>query len=312
MQISTGGTPLPQLLKNSQDFLKWANEVEAHVGTGNWVELSVRKMEAILAEPSDSQKRKLVEGLYGELVENQHNVSDLIHLNFMHQNIGVQNGEMLKLKLSDALKGASSIRTERPEKTQPRDTMFELSICARLNERGFFTLLYDPNPDLIAYYRNQHLAIEFKRVFSSKRIDDQIISAHEQLRDRSISQRTDYRVIFLDVTRTFTQGRLHLQGERVKIIQELAKGLEKSAEPIMRLMERYNMSSSVDAVVLIFQDYAEPTEDEYVLLGITQSLIIINPMHGRTRRRKLMYLLRRLDPKGKITLGTLIRTPSNN
>jgi len=150
------------------------------------------------------------------------------------------------------------------------------------------------------------MALECKRIFTAKSIDTHLHDAYKQLRDRSTSQKADMRVICLDITRAFTAGRLHLQGERHAVIDELVTKLQAEGLRVQRLMDVQGMYA-VDAIILYFQDYIEPTStDAYTIAALTQSLVVINPLQKRSRRRKIMFTLRGLDPKGKLTITTKI------
>jgi hypothetical protein len=299
------GLPVPELVKTGRSFLNWAASMGIRTGNGNWLENSVKKIELISKVKSITEQRKLAESLYDDLVDNQHSISDLLHLSFIHDNLGAQDQRILKIKLTDTLKGASTTRHELPTNTQPRDTMFELSVCARLNWRGFQAYLFDPNPDLIVRYRGTRIAIECKRVFSKKSIDYHIEKANEQLRDRNASQCSDFRVAYVDITRAFTDGKYHIFGKRDEVVPELAKKLDELGQHVMELLDHRQLTA-IDAVVLVYQDYIDAVDDEYSLIGITQTLVVVNPLNMRKRRRKTIYLLRRLDPKGAIRLTTRI------
>jgi hypothetical protein len=309
MAMTVQGTPLEEMLLKARSLLEWAKDLGVPVGRGNWLEISIGKMEKILAEPSMSKRRKLAQKFYNELVDSQHNVSDLSHIIFVYEHIGPQDREILKDKMTKALGGAQNVRDELPSNTQPRDTLFELSVCARFNSMGFFALLCEPNPDVMAYRRKSHIAIECKRVFTSKSIDTQLSEANKQLSERKASKKADLRVICVDVTRAFTGGTGHLQGDRQEVIDELVLILQKEGSRVMELMDVKAMYA-VDAIILYFQDYIEPTgQDVYSIAAITQSLVVINPLHKRSRRKKAVFTLKRLDPKGEIGLTTRIVTP---
>lgn len=298
---------VPELVEDAKEVLEWAKALGVRIGNDNWIQHIINKMERILVEPSEEEKRKRFLRLYSNPIESQNNIADMVHLGFMRRHIGEQDNKILCAKLFLALRGADSVRQETPANTKSRDARYELSMCARLNERGYSSNLAEPNPDIWVKRKNIKAAIECKRVYSSQGIERRLIEGWKQLRNRPAINGADLHVIFCDITRAFTDGQKHLQGLADDVLKELQGKLYQQSTDIIKLLER-NCASEVDAVVLTYQDYIEPVQSDYVLRGITQQLVIINSgrwrnggvMVPRQRRRLALKFFKNLDHKGKI------------
>ncbi|WP_143202404.1 hypothetical protein [Amycolatopsis sp. CB00013] len=292
---------LADLIKEGREFLAWATTVGAKAGSNNWLEKSIVKMEKILGAPSEAEAQRLFDQLYADPVVSQNNLSDMQHLRFIRNNVGVQDVKLLSRKLTEILRGPDSVREEQSKKTRPRDVRFELSICARHNSLGIPTVLADPNPDLFSTWGKQKIAIEAKRVFSGERIEERLTEAHRQLRDRPASTNADMRVIYCDITRSFTSGTSHIQGRRDAVFRDLDRLLVDERANVHELLAK-RRAVEIDAVILWYQDYFEPGEEIYAIVGLTQALGIVNPVQPVGRRRNAERLLMELSPGGHVTV----------
>ncbi|HUB94076.1 MAG TPA: hypothetical protein VMB52_06255 [Verrucomicrobiae bacterium] len=306
-ELGRDARTVPELINDAKEVLDWAKQLGANVPDDNWIKHTINRGERMLAEPTEKKRRELFRQFYSNPIESQNNISDLIHLGFMRRHLGEQSPDVLKDKLTLAMRGADSVKQETAANTKYRDTRFELSVCARLNERGYTAVLAEPNPDIFAVRKKLRAAIECKRIFSQQGIDKRILEAWKQLKERPGNQHADLRVIYCDVTRAFTEGNKHLQGDMSAVLTGLETKMYQLGENILKLLGR-NGASEVDAVVLVYQDYIEPIHNQYVLRGITQHLVVINagqwpnhvPMVSRKRRRLALHFFKKLDKKGQV------------
>lgn len=271
----------------------------------NWAEKALNKLEVISGLEGDQQYKEF-NRFYRNPIDAQNNISDLKHLHFIKRNIGDQNPSLLKEKLSLSMTGPDSIRQESRNNTRSRDARFELSICAQLNSMGFNALLCHPNPDILATRKKIRAAIECKRIFSETRLIKQIDAAAHQLKIRKGNQEADLRLIFCDMTRALTSGNSHLNGELPSIIPDLTAELNCWSQKIMQELLRRQIRS-IDAVVLVYQDYIESNKPEYRLTAITQQSVIISPNSSRPLRRKAARLALKFDRQSKLFTTDLLR-----
>jgi hypothetical protein len=287
---------IPDFIIEGREFLEWASEMDAKVGNNNWLERSIVKLEKIRA-CGDDEARELFEKLYDDPVVRSNNLTDMIHLRFIRKHIGMQDPDILKKKLSEVLRGGDSIRNEVAYDTRARDARFELSICARLNSFDIRTRLADPNPDMISIWRRKRIAVEAKRVFSGERIEERIAGAHRQLRDRLDGSEFAMRIIYCDITRSLTSGTHHIKGKREAIFRDIELKLTEIGLRVQSQLVSRN-ALEVDFVVVWYQDFFEPTDEEFTLQGMTQCLAIDNPLLDTPRRRNSAKLIRKLSASG--------------
>lgn len=287
---------IDDLILYSYSFVTWARELNVPLRpNNNWIEKAIRRIEQLLCVSDEEKRRKLFNSLYASPVESQYNISDLMLLAFIKENIGIQDKNILRDKLSLATRGADSAYQESNGNTAFRDALFELAFCARLNERRFKAKLTDSNPDIIVKRKKIIVAVECKRLFSEARLEKLIKEAAYQLRFRPQNQRADIRAVACNVTRYLTKGKLHLQGNVSQVQTYLMKEMDNIALKVTSLLEKENWAD-VDAVILTYMDYIEVTDGAYKLTNISQHTVIINPVTTNKRQRKAQRIFSKLGP----------------
>jgi len=87
---------------------------------------------------------------------------------------------ILRQKLAKAVKGPVMLSEERPETSEPRNTLFELVIAAHLSLCGIKVWFRDPD-DIVARVLHTPLLIECKRIQKGARFKDRFDEAEDQL-----------------------------------------------------------------------------------------------------------------------------------
>ncbi len=88
---------------------------------------------------------------------------------------------VLRPKLRDALRGPVLPSDEDPNSNHARNTLFELTLAARLKRAGFNPVLGD-RPDVACEIDGRVVGFECKRVFSEKKLAERIAQAGDTLR----------------------------------------------------------------------------------------------------------------------------------
>ncbi len=211
------------------------------------------------------------------------------------QNLGPQNEKVLSSKLNEILKGPTSTRSETSDNAHARNIRFELGVAARLNSLGIPSQLKEPNPDIESRWKGKRVAIECKRLYTSDKLTERIEEAESQLRNRPNSKAAALKMIFVDMTRIVTKGKLHAHGDRSEVMRAIVDAQRAIAHDVAIMMAERNMRD-IDAIVLVYQDFIEPLADEYMILGVTQSAVILNDLQIRRRRRLMSNMARKLGP----------------
>jgi hypothetical protein len=145
--------------------------------------------------------------------------------------------------LSKVLDGPPDAARENHKSNQGRNAMFELSMGAMVAKQDFHPVLGQANPDVEFQFQGRRVLLECKRVFSDKRVLDNIADAIRQL-DKSVDTgNADIGLVAISISRlahqgngyweatSLEQGRAYLAQAMRRLVGDLDARLRKLVRP---------------------------------------------------------------------------------
>jgi hypothetical protein len=145
--------------------------------------------------------------------------------------------------LSKVLDGPSDAARENHKSNQGRNAMFELSVGAMAAKQDLQPILGQANPDVEFQFQGRRVLLECKRVFSDKRVLDNIADAIQQL-DKSVDTgNLDIGLVAISISRiarqgngyweapSLEQGRAYLAQAMRRVVADLDTRLRKLTRP---------------------------------------------------------------------------------
>jgi hypothetical protein len=145
--------------------------------------------------------------------------------------------------LRRALDGPADAFRESPKSNRGRNAMFELAMGAMVANQDLAPKMDGGNPDVEFVFRGRRVLMECKRVFSEKRILDNVADAIDQLEKCVDTSSSDLGLVAVSISRLATkgdgywntpseeQGRAYLSEQLRRVVAVLDPSLEKLRSP---------------------------------------------------------------------------------
>jgi len=197
--------------------------------------------------------------------------------------------ESLRGKLRAVLKGPFLPIDEDDATSLSRNTLFELTVAARLTRAGFHAVIGD-SPDVSCSLQGKDLLFECKRVASASKIRTRIKEAEKQLRDDLTRARPGSRgAIAVSVSKVLNPGDKFLAAEdEASLRREFRRRVEDVAE---RVRPRWAKYQGTDIVVVWFSAITPSLVREPGMYVVSQQMV----SHSFGRRAIDSQLLKELE-----------------
>ncbi|MFA5894421.1 MAG: hypothetical protein WC851_01430 [Candidatus Shapirobacteria bacterium] len=239
-----------------------------------------------LANSPELKKRYLLEN--SEKNEVYYSLNEIMELDNILKNINPnrQDGRILKSKFEILLSGPLLPTEENNKNNQPRNALFELSLLADMESRGFYCKLYDPNPDIVVQANGKSYCIECKRIFSNNGLDRAINDAKNQLVKTLYIHKKSRGIIAISITRAFTNGSKNIKTPNENTVNEfLSDELRKFVDSNKNLWEKVK-NNKIIAIILHISAYVVFKED--LPMSWSRYLVITN-IHDKDPKFKSLY-----------------------
>ena len=169
-------------------------------------------------------------------------LAELTELGDVRAAFPVIDSAAIRKKLQVALSGPGSQREEDSNTNLARNTMFELSLAARIRRGGLEIEFGQDNPDLIVTVPSGRICIQCKRPFATKSIVENISRATNQLRKDLKHHKAGVGVIAISLSRAVSErGEFHIISDEVglpALTTAAQREVQVLTPPTMNISER--------------------------------------------------------------------------
>jgi hypothetical protein len=207
---------------------------------------------------------------------------------------------ILRQKLAKVVTGPPMLSQERPETSEPRNTLFELVIAAHLSLCGIKVVFRDPD-DIVARVLHTPLLIECKRIQSTARFKDQFNKARRQL-VRNLANEVSpgsKGLIAIDISKTQNTGASVLKTESTaKVRGMLIRRANQFRWQRMNLFQDQIDEAILGVIVYLRAPWVTGSE---VMAALNSQFVQLIPLNQNVDRNKrifetLVSYMTRLDP----------------
>lgn len=145
--------------------------------------------------------------------------------------------------LRKALDGPADAARENRKSNQGRNAMFELAMAAMAAKQDLCPILNQTNPDVEFHFQGRRVLLECKRVFSDKRLLDNVSKAIQQLSKCVNTSDADIGLVAISISRlahqgsgyweapSVEQGRAYFAQEMRRLVADFDRRLQQLIRP---------------------------------------------------------------------------------